>query len=262
MNNKPAQLGCKALHAKHASRSGFTLIELLVAASLILCIFSMVYGSYFATAKSTRAYKSKMAVSQKARQVIANMARQIRCSYAPEVQNPAKNNNSQEKTPSDADSFFRNSKKTKLNISNYFSGNHDELNGEILRLVTTAAYDNQHQAGGVFEATYKFDRQKGVLFYSQKKFVNTSKNIAENKNWQPLITNVEDIELEFFDGQRWLNKWDFNKKKELPYAVKINITCYDENDRRQNYGTIAYLNCRESRTNESSSDILSTSNKQ
>jgi type II secretory pathway component PulJ len=57
------------------------LVEVLVAAAIIVTIVSMVYGSYFATAKSTEAYKAKMTLSGQTRKVLGQMARQIRCSY-------------------------------------------------------------------------------------------------------------------------------------------------------------------------------------
>jgi len=65
-----------------SGKSGFTLVEILVAMAIIVTIVSMVYGSYFATSKSTQAYKSKITLSQQGRKVLEQMARQIRCSYA------------------------------------------------------------------------------------------------------------------------------------------------------------------------------------
>ena len=65
--------------------SGFTLIEILVAVTIMVTIVSMVYGSYFATAKSADVYKSLMTQSGRTRRVLDQMTRQIRCSYIGEI---------------------------------------------------------------------------------------------------------------------------------------------------------------------------------
>ena len=69
-------------------KNGFTLVEILVAMAIIVVIVSLVYGSYFATSKSTQAYKSRIALFQQGRKVLRQMARQIRCSYAGTTEEP------------------------------------------------------------------------------------------------------------------------------------------------------------------------------
>ncbi|MHC4244281.1 MAG: PulJ/GspJ family protein, partial [Planctomycetota bacterium] len=73
------------LRIRRRLRAGFTLIEILVAVTIIVTIVSMVYGSYFATAKSTDAYQARMTTSGQTRKVLDRMARQIRCSYIGEA---------------------------------------------------------------------------------------------------------------------------------------------------------------------------------
>ncbi|GAG01600.1 unnamed protein product, partial [marine sediment metagenome] len=69
------------------------------------------------------------------------------------------------------------------------------------------------------------------------------------------LRNVECVELDFFDGQQWLPKWDFKQKRKLPYAVKIGITGKDENYRQCHYGTIAFIGCSGSQGRRASSEI-------
>ena len=77
---------CKPLHQfRGRSLSGFTLIEILVSVTIIATIVSMVYGSYFATAKSADVYKIRMTQSGRTRRVLDQMTRQIRCSYIGKV---------------------------------------------------------------------------------------------------------------------------------------------------------------------------------
>jgi len=216
-------------------KKGFTLIEILVAAAIIVTIVSMVYGSYFATSKSARSCKSRIALSRQGRKVLGQMARQIRCSYvgsAKEYKSPTR-------------PVFQQRKKIPENAISYFNGNSGETGGEILHLVTTSEIsEGQAPLDGLFETTYKFDKSSGTLFFSQKRFIGAPKSLVENRNWQPIARNIESVELAFFDGQQWLHTWDFKEKKSLPNAVRINITCEDENHRQYHYGTIAYVCCR------------------
>ena len=223
-----------------SGKGGFTLVEILVAMAIIVTIVSMVYGSYFATSRSTQAYKSKINLSQQGRKVLEQMARQIRCTYA----RKADKDTNQISIP-------QQNKADPASATNYFNGNSDEPSGEILHLVTTnGLFVGQGSPDGLFEVTYKFDKSRGLLFSSQRRFAVTPKSAVKKKKWQQIAEDIESLNLAFFDGQQWQNKWDFKEKRELPGAVKINITWEDENHRQYQYGTIAYICCRKNQGKE------------
>ncbi len=232
-------------------KKGFTLIEILVAVAIIATIISMVYGSYFATSKSAQVCRKKIAMSQQGRILLGQMAQQIRCSYASSfktsttraVKGSLKNEEIQE------------------NIINYFDGNSGEMGGEILNFVTTYSIAEEKRPG-LLKVTYKFDKRTGTLLFSQERFVDASDSLLGKKNWQPLAENIESIELAFSDGTQWLNTWNFKEKKELPYAVKIDITCQDENYQQYRYGTTAYICCRKKQGKKTTSAGLVSVNKQ
>ncbi|MHC4596047.1 MAG: type II secretion system protein GspJ [Planctomycetota bacterium] len=235
-----------------SGKRGFTLVEILVAMAIIVTIVSMVYGSYFATSKSAETCKAKMALSQQVRKVLQQMARQIRCSYADKA----------EELTDVAGTISREKSTVPEGPINYFKGAPDDLNGEILRLVTTnGLFCGPDQAKGLFDITYKFDKSSGTLSLSQRRFLHTSKKSVEQRSWRPLVRNVEYVELAFFDGQQWLNKWDFKQKKELPCAVRISITCKDENSRQYYYGTVAYVCCSGNQGKGTPSEALVSINK-
>ena len=234
-----------------SDKDGFTLVEILVAMAIIVTIVSMVYGSYFATSKSTQAYKSKMTLSQQGRKVLGQMARQIRCSYA----NKAEKDTHQVSIPQQGNT-------DPASAINYFNGNSDEPSGEILHLVTTNGLSvGLAPSDGLFEVTYKLDKSRGLLFSSQRRFAATPKSAVQKKKWQPIAKRVACLELAFFDGQRWLNKWDFKDKRELPRAVKINVTYEGENHQQYQYGTIAYICCWKNQGKETQSGTLVSVNK-
>ncbi len=234
-----------------SDKDGFTLVEILVAMAIIVTIVSMVYGSYFATSKSTQAYKSKITLSRQGRKVLGQMARQIRCSYA----NKADKDTYQISIP-------QQKKVVPERAINYFNGNSDEPGGEILHLVTTNGFSvGLVPSNGLFEITYKLDKSRGLLFSSQRILAATSKSVEQKKKWQPIAEGIESLKLTFFDGQKWQNKWDFKDKRELPFAVKINITWEDENHRQYQYGTIAYICCRKNQGKETRSGTLVSANR-
>jgi len=236
-----------------SKKDGFTLLEILVAMTIIVTIVSMVYGSYFATSKSTQICKAKMTLYQQGRNMLEQMARQIRCSYP----------GTDEKQTYQVTSISQMGNKTQKNeVSHYFKGNPDEPTGEILHLVTTSRVSGGRGAtDGLFKVIYKFDKRKGTLFLSQERFIGASENVAKKRNWRQIARNIECIELSFFDGQQWLNKWDFKDKMKLPFAVKIGINCEDENYRQCHCSTVAYVCCQMNQGKEARTEILVSVNK-
>lgn len=234
-----------------ADKTGFTLIEMLVAVAMIVTIVSMVYGSYSATSKSAEACKLRMTLAEQARSVLQQMARQIRCCYGG--------------APSDStDPTEAALPKTAAiphgawglqGCVNYFKGGPGAPNGEILHLVTTSGLSGEPPGGGLFDAAYRFDKSTHTLSVSCTRFVQAPKGLVEERDWSPLIENVEYIELTFFDGRQRLGEWDFTRTKNLPAAVRIDIACRDENGRRCSYSTVAYICCSNSQNNKTVSEM-------
>jgi len=237
---------------RRSIKTGFTLIEILVAVAIIAAIISMVYGSYFAASKSAQACKIRIALSEEGRKLLGQMTQQIRCCYAGSVKESeypeSKAHQQKEYIPE--------------SIKSYFNGDSGEMGGEILYLVTTSGISEEQAAeNGLFEVVYKFDKNSSTLFFSQERFVDTTNNSIQKRNWQPVAENIESIELAFSDGQQWLQSWDFKEKRELPVAVKINITCEDENYRQYHYGTTAYVCCGKNESKKTISETLVSINK-
>jgi len=224
----------------NCDKAGFTLVELLVAFAIILAIVTMVYGSYFAISESAQVYKSRLAVYEQVRKVLDGMSQQVRCLYADTTLAPVRN-------PSDE----------RKDIIKYFEGDMDAMSGEILHFVTThGIFCSQQEAKGLFDVIYKFDRGAGTLYLSQTSFVNGATKRIEKRNWRPLAENVREVELAFFDGKQWVSEWDFKQKRKVPRAVKVSITCEDENQRQYSCSTIADVCCWNNRNSDSPSEAL------
>lgn len=224
------------------NKHGFTLVELLVAVALIASILCMVYGSYFATSRSAQTCKGIIEASEQGRKTLEQMARQIRCSYAPADANYT-----------EAEPVVPGSKQTiqrgmilEENVC-YFNGNSASPRGEFLHFVTTNRFLGEKQAAdGLFDVTYKFDKRASLLLLSQGEFTGTSQKPGE-RDWQTVTEGIKSLDLTFFDGDKWLRSWDFKDKKKLPSAVRIEIGCEDENNRRYHYATVADISCQKNR---------------
>jgi general secretion pathway protein J len=251
-NVKPLAGGAvyeQPLRIRRQRRDGFTLIEILVSVTIIATIVSMVYGSYFATAKSADAYKARMTASGQTQKVLRWMAQQIRCSYVGKMAE-------EEETELGGTDSSRTSK-IKKSPAIYFSYEPGAPGNGTLQLVTThMLFCEDGYASGLVDIAYKFDKNSGTLSLSQRRFVGTPENYLEDRNWRPLLENVVSVEFDFFDGRQWLQEWDFELKKKIPASVKIGITSKDENDRKCHYGTIAYVGCSANSTQEILSETL------
>ena len=216
---------------------GFTLVELLVAVVLIATVLAMAYGSYFAISASARACSSRIAMSEKGRKTLEQIARHVRCSYAGSVFDHKED---LEAGPGQAETEPGGS-------VSYFCGYTDAPDGEVLHLVTTSGLPGEKgPQDGLFEVVYRFDNRTSELALSLARFVGTSKK-AERSQWRLIADQVESLELAFFDGEQWLESWDFEDKKELPRAVRIEISGQNESLQRYDYSTVAYVSCRDSR---------------
>jgi len=246
-----------------ADKAGFTLLEVLVAAAIIVTIVSMVYGSYAATSKSTETYKARMAQSQRVRAALQQISRQIRCCFVPEQYKTAEgpegaaDGNSQ--VLQDADPVFPTGWQTATKgVSDFFRSDPGAIGGEILRFVTTNAIcSGQGQAGGLYEVAYIYDKYTATLLLSERTFVGTSKSVTKTTDRQPLLNNVARIELEFYDGNKWLTRWDLSQSNGLPRAVRIDLTVQDKNHQPLRYSTAVYVSCYKAQPNNTGQQQIS-----
>ncbi|MBN2139101.1 MAG: prepilin-type N-terminal cleavage/methylation domain-containing protein [Sedimentisphaerales bacterium] len=213
-------------------KTGFTLIEMLVAMAIVVSIVSMVYGSYFATARSAEIYKSRMTVSEEVRSVLQRMSGQIRCAYARLADG----------TSSEPKALPVNTEKVIDESINCFKAGVDLPDGQILNLVTTDQSSlAEGRPDGLHDVAYRFDRNEGILFMSSSRAVHGKTPPGRKRDWSPLIEKVRHIRLAFFDGKQWWSEWDFEKNNNLPAAVSITVACEDENSRQCVFSTVAYV---------------------
>ena len=232
---------------KRAPKHGFTLIEILVAMAITTSIFAMMYAGYRAISKSAGICNERIATLDETRNALAQMARQISCSY------PSRK---QTETPA-AKAILKKEKKIHKNTSALFEGDSNNINGWILNFVTTASgFHSQKETDGLFEVIYRFDKSTGQLSFSQTKFVGSITPLERDRLWLPIGRDITAVDLTFYDGQEWLKKWDVREKLPLPYAVKIDVTVEHANLRPYHYATIAPVYCQMLKNGQNKDEIL------
>lgn len=234
------------------AKRGFTLIEIMVAITIIAGIIVMVYGSYSIASKSAKACTSRIALLDETRDALAQMSRQISCSYP-----------GRKETESSPDkTVFEKEKKTRKKLNTLFEGDCDRVNGQILHFVTTtSAFQNQQAVDGLFEVIYKFDKNTGRLFFSETKFLGSSTPLDRNRFWLPIGIDITAVKLAFYDGHKWLEKWDIKQKLSLPCAVKVEITVDHKDCRPYHYTTIASVYCQAVETEQNKTPELVSANR-
>lgn len=234
---------------KKSAKKGFTIIEVIVAMGIITLIFSMVYGSYFATSKSARICMARMTTAQQAGDIIDRMAGQIRGCYL-----AAQGSRHVLVKPGFG-------KKKLARVFDFFSG-HNLAGGQILHMVTSnPAFRFEPATEGLYGIIYKFEQATGELFISRRKFSGLTKDYIQPKNWQLLSDNVSSVELEFFDGRNWYKNWRFTEKFRLPSAVRVGITIRDQFDHEFSCKTTAYVTCAKQQNMQIEKRTLISTNK-
>ncbi len=215
-------------------RTGFTLLEMLVALAMIATIVSIVYGSYAATSGSLEVYDSRLSGSQRAQFALRLMSRQVRCAYAPPEPNQAQSTQPQGTSTPAGESSLRRSRPV-------FSADAQNAQGEVLRFLTTAGLGGDPTAPQrLVHTRYKYDRAAETLSIDKAAGAGQS----DVPRWQLLLDRVKDIELAFHDGRQWQPRWEYDRARQLPRAVRIELTVADEGGRELRLGTTAGIGCR------------------
>jgi len=219
-------------------RHGFTMLEIIVALTIVLIIFSVVYGTYFAVTRSADRCSDKITLSFQARSFLNKLSYQLRSAYLTQDRLDSSENPSVLSVPD--------------NTPRYFAGYRQPRDGIILHFLTTGGlFRSQLAPQGPFEVAYRYDPSLSCLYYCQQIYVpqslpgNNSKLsiTTQAPNWFPIAENITGLELAFYDGNQWHDHWLDREKNNLPQAVKVVITLQGNNASSEIYSTIIYFPC-------------------
>jgi len=222
----------------HGNRTGFTLMEMLVALTIIVAILAMVYGSFAATTRSIDASGARMARTERACFALRLMTRQIRCAYAPGASpssQPGSNGAGMQASlgpVTDAENT------PAYKRSSLFRGDSRNPRGEILSFITSSGLGAGPDAPReLSRVSYLYDRLSETLSIRRQDPADLPDNRASLGRSDSLLSGVTGVELKFHDGRRWQQAWDMAQKRDLPRAVKVEITVSDEAGRPHLLGT-------------------------
>ena len=213
--------------SSRSSNKAFTLIEMLIAMALISLIVTMVYGSYAATSHSLEVYSGRMACWERGHLVLRLMARQLRGAYVP---------------PSEATSARRvsdpNSRRTVQTA--VFRAEPFKPSGEVLDFTTANGLGDSTSLSRV---TYRYDRSGGVLYVHCRSFARRLADSRDRLEWRPVLREIGNLELNFYDGRQWQPAWDSSETRRLPQAARIAFAVTDNNGRVHRYRTTVPIVC-------------------
>ena len=216
----------------------FTLIEILVALSMIILILAAVYSSYAATTAAIGHRKPRSILAQQARLFLQKITCELRCCYSGESAESHEDSSNhsageemieQERTPS-------------------FVNKGDFSGHGFLRFMTTVVTLKQsYSPDGLVTVSYRLDESGTTLLRSERRYVigvEDDENEEMDENWRPILSNVEAITFESFDGQKWHEEWDSGETSGLPTAVRIALVVEIEDAGSLSFVSCAHITCR------------------
>jgi type II secretory pathway component PulJ len=215
---------------------GFTLLETLVAACVLGLILSAVLGSYRAVTSSIAGLEPRIALEQKGRFFMQRLSRQIRCGYGGRV-DQAKRSSPDQKGVKPAASPEQ--------TPPLFRGGPTSSDEAVLQFVTTSSrLSRKSVAGCLTRVSYKVDRGRHALLACEELYGRRGQDKDEDKDWQVVLEDLQDIELCFSNGVEWQTQWDSTVAGGLPRAVRIRLVLQSDQDSMPRcFTSVAALRC-------------------
>jgi len=222
-----------ALPQATVCNDGFTLVETLVSVALIATVVSMVYASYFATVRSMQAQMETAQLSYQGRQLLAAMARQLRCAYVPREPSygVSVSGNSPSGTQPEAPVVI-------------FRAEPPGSGGPFLSFLTTHRIVHRHSyQTGLFRVYYRYVPATASVLIAQENFVPYSSFSEPPHRFRPVATDVAGLAISLFDGRQWHDRWDYDHFRRLPSAARITIWYRDHSARMHRYQLTTEISC-------------------
>ncbi len=92
--------------------------------------------------------------------------------------------------------------------------------------------------------TYRCDPARGTLSLSSEPYVYGGGRLGDAPAGQILLTGVESLEVQFYDGRQWQSGWTGTGAPVLPQGIRITLTVCDDQGHKQDFTTIVAPGCR------------------
>jgi prepilin-type N-terminal cleavage/methylation domain-containing protein len=212
---------------------GFTLIEILVAVTILVMIFTIVFGTFFYTVDNAEEQEARAAIYHRANYILSDISHTVSCAMIPFGGAP----------PED-----EKERPVFLGQVNRFEG----FEAASLKVFTTyPVYGVETFGHDIVQVNYEVIHSRNVessewiidddnplilqcfadsLFFGQ--------NDLEEK--EPMwMLNVHSFAVEYSDGSNWVSEWAYEDDESLPRAVKVTVELADSDDSVRSFSTVA-----------------------
>ena len=190
------------------SRSGFTLIEMLTVAAILPLILVMLYTALDGTIEVANSTEASQTNSQTIRSLYRMFDQDISaCVLPPQKKTKIENTDKSIYSP-----FLCKSK--------------SETNTYSLSFVTRRLSRSTRPQLGLNEVGYELRRNPDnwKFFKLMRREQHLYDDIpTAGGSYSEIYDKVVSLEFAFFDGKEWVEKWDADEKRTLPYAVKVTM---------------------------------------
>ena len=84
---------------------------------------------------------------------------------------------------------------------------------------------------------YRHDAITNTLWLDCRPYMDQRSQTNRPLSGQPILDHVTAVDVEFYDGRKWLPKWGVAQGQELPRAMRIGLNLLDEEGRSYHFGT-------------------------
>ncbi len=198
---------------------GFTLMEMLLAFVILGIITSVIYSSLRIGMNVWNRAEERMEGIAEARIALERVSLSVRNAYLPRE------------------------RKKILPMAFKNDTDQDESSDE-LRIITAAApqRDDEYPQGGLKEVVFYLERESGegtmVLKQRERRgyYIPEEERPLSEQTEPGVVTvlaeEVAGLNFRFFDGEKWVDEWDFEQLRKLPNGVEITIVLVREGKRQ------------------------------
>lgn len=182
---------------RRTGQAGFTLIEILVAVSVTALLLGTIYGIFTAVSNARQRVESDASGYHLARVLTDRLAREIRGTYWQQGHE-----------------------------GTVFAGEADAAGNGTLELSTTAASPLGRSAGGIARISYSLEED---LIEGERRWRLRRREAPlfdpdfDRREGLRLSEAVEAFELRYYEGERWVERWDASNRGRLPQLVEIRL---------------------------------------
>ena len=217
-------------------RSGFTLIEVLVAVTILAIIFTIVFGTFFYTVNNAEEQEERAALYHRASYILNDISQTVSSAFVPfGGEYPP---DEEDEKPVFLGEMNPVVEQEISSLSVFTTNRFYSARGDI-QDIAYVSYEVA-ESGDIDYIGWVEDENNPLVLKCKVEtlFLNPESEDEEKPLW---ALNISSLDIEYFDGSDWLSTWDYEEKKALPVAVKVNLELADSNALPHSFSTIAFV---------------------